>query len=267
MKSKTHFYTEQTLKSWDQAAEVHQQRNPDLIESVSRETYNGLEPDFNRFVDSVNLSGKSVVQVCCNNGKDLVSIKNKGAGYCLGIDGSRRFVEQARAIAEACPHSDLQFEHHNIYDLPAAYNRSFDIAVITVGVLNWMPDLPAFFSAVSNLLKPGGCLLMEEIHPVLNMYEEGVPSSLTYSYFDRGAQKDDGGLDYFTGEKYDAIENYYFQHTLSDILMAAISCGLSLQHIEELAANVGNLCADLADVAPNPPLAFIAKWAKLTSNT
>ena len=262
MEQKIRFYTEQTLKSWDQAAEVHERRNPELINRVSENTYNGLEPDFNRLMDSQDITGKSVVQVCCNNGKDLISIKNKGAGYCLGIDGSSKFVEQARALANASPLSDLQFEHHNIYALPDSYNNTFDFAVVTVGVLAWMPRVTEFFSIVSALLKPGGTLLMEEIHPVLNMYEEGNPSSLAYSYFDRSAQREEGGLDYFAGEKYESAENYCFQHTFSDILMAAISADFSLQYIEELSANVGNYCADLEATPANPPLAFIAKWKK-----
>lgn len=262
MEQKTRFYTEQTLKSWDQAAEVHARRNPELINRISEKAYNGLEPDFDRFMDSQNITGKSVVQVCCNNGKDLISIKNKGAGYCLGIDGSGKFVEQARALANASPHTDLQFDHHNIYALPDSYNNAFDFAVVTVGVLAWMPNVTEFFSTVSALLKPGGALLMEEIHPVLNMYEEGSPSHLAHSYFDRSAHREEGGLDYFSGEKYESAENYCFQHTFSDILMAAISANLSLQHIEELSANVGNYCADLENASANPPLAFIAKWKK-----
>lgn len=262
MEQKIRFYTEQTLKCWDQAAAVHERRNPELINLVSKSGYNGLEPDFDRIVDSQDLAGKSVIQVCCNNGKDLISIKNKGAGYCLGVDGSEAFIEQARALANASPHSDMQFDHHNIYTLPESYNNSFDFAVVTVGVLTWMPNITEFFSIVSALLKPGGTLLMEEIHPVLNMYAEGTPSSLEYSYFDRSAQREEGGLDYFTGEKYESTENYCFQHTLSDILMAAISADFSLRHIEELSANVGNYCADLEKDSANPPLAFIATWKK-----
>lgn len=262
MKPTTRFYTEKTLESWDQAAEIHQRRNPDLIRKVSQSNYNGLEPDFNRLVESQDIAGKSVVQICCNNGKDLISIKNKGAGYCLGIDGSERFIQQAQSLASASKHSDIEFKHHNIYALPDDYNAAFDYGVITVGVLNWMPDISQFFTIAYGLLRPGGTLLLEEMHPVLNMYQEGEPSALAYSYFDRSAQRDEGGLDYFTGQKYQSTENYYFQHTFSDILMAAISAGFSIQYIEELSANVGNYCADLEESPHNPPLAFIAKWGK-----
>ncbi|WP_105102860.1 class I SAM-dependent methyltransferase [Microbulbifer pacificus] len=262
MDKKTRGYTEQTLASWDQVADIHRDRNPDLHHRAANPGFNALETDFNRLVDTQELTGASVIQVCCNNGKDLLSIKNKGAGYCLGIDGSRKFIEQAKTLAKSPHYHDVEFEHCNIYDAPERHYLRFDFAVITVGVLNWMPDLPAFFNICCSFLKSGGTLLMEEIHPVLNMYEEGTPSYIAHSYFDREAQMDTGGLDYFSGTHYDATANYFFQHTLSDIFNAAIANGLELQTFEELSSNIGNYCGDLASAPHNPPMAFIASWKK-----
>ncbi|WP_299597441.1 bifunctional 2-polyprenyl-6-hydroxyphenol methylase/3-demethylubiquinol 3-O-methyltransferase UbiG [uncultured Microbulbifer sp.] len=256
------FYTEQTLESWNQVAEIHQRRNPELLKKASASDFNALEVEFNRLVDAQNLDSASVVQVCCNNGKDLLSIKNKGAGYCLGIDGSDKFIEQARALSQHPHYTNVQFETYNIYEIPERHYERFDFAVVTVGVVNWMPDLPRFFEICNRLLKPGGALLMEEIHPVLNMYQEGSPSKIAYSYFNREAQLDTDGLDYFSGEKYDAEPNYYFQHTLGDILTAAIASGLHLQTFEESASNIGNYCKDLADAPHSLPMAFIASWRK-----
>lgn len=256
------FYTKHTIACWDEAAPIHKKINNRLIERAASPDFNTLERDFDALVGSFDLQGKSVVQVCCNNGKDLISIKNKGAGRCLGIDGSRLFAEQARELASAGGHSDIEFANHDIYQLPEAYQSSFDFAVITVGVLNWMPDLPRFMQICASLIKPGGWLLMEEIHPVLNMYEEGNPSHIAYAYFDRSPCRDETGLDYFTGKKYQALPNFYFQHTLGDILTAAISSGLSLRSFKELPSNVGNLCADLAASKCNPPMAFLASWRR-----
>ena len=259
---KNSLYTKQTLKSWNQAAEIHSKQNPDLFLQTANCNFNALEEDFNRLVDATPIANASVVQVCCNNGKDLLSIKNKGAGRCLGIDGASKFIAQAKSLSQHPHYADVQFETHDVYEIPEHHHGQFDFAVITVGVLNWMPDIAKFFNICSRLLKPGGILLMEEIHPVLNMYEEGSPSHLAYSYFNREAQRDTGGLDYFSGEKYDAEVNYYFQHTMSDIFSAAIACDLQLRTFKELSANIGNYCGDLADTPHNPPLAFIASWKK-----
>ena len=133
----------------------------------------------------------------------------------------------------------------------------------TVGVLSWMPDLDRFIEVTASLIKPGGYLLVEELHPILGMYEEAKPSYAAYSYFNTEPFKDTDGLDYFTGEKYDAIENYSFHYKLADILNAAIAHKLQLMHINELSYNVGNFCADLEHVSNNPPLAINLAWRKL----
>ncbi|MFD1215845.1 class I SAM-dependent methyltransferase [Microbulbifer celer] len=266
MNNHTKFYTEKTLESWDEAADIHAAKNTDLEQRVSVPGFNALEEDFNLMVDRFDLSEKSVVQVCCNNGKDLISLKNKGAGYCLGLDGSQKFITQAKQLAQASRQPDIEFACVNLYDIPSEPFPEFDFLASTVGVIGWMPDLQVYFKICASLIKPGGYFLMEEIHPVLNMYIEGPPSTLGMSYFDRSPQRDTEGLDYFEGEKYKAKENYYFQHTFSDILTAAISSGLELQYIEETAANVGNYCADLEREQYNPPLAFVACWRKTPEN-
>ena len=213
-------------------------------------------------MNASNVVGKSVVQVCCNNGIDLLSVKNKGAGRCLGIDGSLPFINQAIGLAQAAGRSDIEFYHSDIYDLPDTFQNSFDIAIITVGVLGWMPDLTRFMGICAALLKPGGRLLVEELHPILNMYEEGKPSYLDGSYFRTEPFVESDGLDYFSYKKYDGKENYSFPHSTADILMAAIANDLQLEHVKELAYNVGNFCADLEHADNKPPLGINFAWRK-----
>ena len=150
----------------------------------------------------------------------------------------------------------------DIYNLPENYKESFDIVLITVGVLNWMPDIAKFMKTCSSLLVPDGCVLLEEIHPIMGMYEEGSPSYIDSSYFQTEPYRDTGGLDYFTYEKYEAKENFWFHHRLEDILMSAITAGLQLDHIKELKYNIGNFCADLENVEANPPLGINMAWIK-----
>ncbi|MFA0813849.1 class I SAM-dependent methyltransferase [Microbulbifer epialgicus] len=263
MKKDVLFYTSKSLASWDEAGPVHREINKDLFEQVCSPEFNTLESDFDRLVSNFDLIGKSVIQICCNNAKDLISIKKKGAGRCVGIDGSQEFIEQAIALAKAAGYPEIEFTCCNVYRLPDCYSESFDFVVITVGVLNWMPDLERFTDICASFLRPGGYLLMEEIHPVLNMYEQGNPSHLAMSYFNREPQRDDQGLDYFQGKKYPAKENYNFHHTLGDILSAAIANHLVLQSFEELGKNVGNWCADLENSECKPPMAIVASWKKI----
>lgn len=263
MSRSTRYYTTKTIASWDEAAPRHDAINASLVERVGEPGFNNLNPDFDALVDRYGVSGRAVVQVCCNNGIDLLSLRNKGAGRCLGIDGSSAFIEQAARLARAAGHPDIEYLCTDIYDLPDSCRGGFDLAVTTVGVLGWMPDLPRFLEICASLLVPGGHLLVEELHPILGMYEEGEPSYLRYSYFKETPYVDSGGLDYFTHEKYDARENYAFHHSMSEILMSALAAGLRLEHVRELGYNIGNFCADLEFIESNPPLGINFAWKKI----
>ena len=256
------FYTTKTIDSWDEVAHRHERTNRSLLNDVKSPTFNNLNPDFNDLVDIVGVADKSVAQVCCNNGVDLLSIKNKGAQRCLGIDGSQAFINQAVTLAAMAGLDDVEFCQCDIYQLPELYRHSFDIVIVTVGVLNWMPDIQKFMQICSSLLTINGQLLIEDMHPVLNMYEQGSPSFINSSYFDTQPYVDDQGLDYFDNEKYEAKENYWFSHSLSSILSSAIACNLALEHIKELPYNISNYCADLESSEHNPPLGINLGWRK-----
>ena len=222
MTKKTDYYTKRNIASWDEAAPIHESINTTLSDDVKCEKYNNLNPDFNELIDSYSVQNKAIIQVCCNNGIDLISVKNKGAGRCVGVDGSGAFIEQARMLAESAGQSNIEFFCSDIYEL-SSHTDSYDIVLITVGVLGWMPDIDKFMDTCSSLLVPGGSLLLEDLHPILGMYEEGSPSFIDSSYFNVEPYRDTEGLDYFTYEKYDAKEKFWFHHSLEKILMSAIS--------------------------------------------
>lgn len=253
-------YTQQNIISWNQAKAAHGKANAQLEQQVRNTAFNNLNPDFDCLIDQLNVGDKSVVQVCCNNGIDLISIKNKGAGRCLGIDGAAAFVEWAQSLAQLSGYPDIEFIQSNIYNVPTEYQGQFDVAVVTVGVINWMPDLAKFMQICASMLKPDGYLVMEEIHPILGMYEEGKPSYIDASYFDTKPYRSDEGLDYFTQQMYRAEENYWFHYTLDNLLMSALAADLQLKHIKELPYNVGNYCADLEHTEHNPPLGINFCW-------
>lgn len=258
----TQYYTQQTLASWDEAAARHEEQNKHLFEHVKDPDFNNLNHDFNSLIDDISIQNKSVVQVCCNNGIDLISLKNKGAGYCLGIDGSSSFINQAQSLLKNTSIQNMDFLHSDIYALPDDLAGRFDVVLLTVGVIYWMPDLNHFMKICAGLLKPNGQILMEEMHPILGMYEEGNPSYAATSYFEKEPFKDETGLDYFTYENYEGKPNYWFQHTVSDLITAAIKAELTLVHFKELSYNIGNYCADLEKENANPPLGMNIMWDK-----
>jgi SAM-dependent methyltransferase len=260
-------FTTANRAAWDEVASLHAAQNMGKLRSAFAEPgHVSLKAHLTDRLQAIGVAGKRVAQLCCNNGEELISVRNMGAGSCVGFDQSENFLEQARELAQIAGASDsVRFERTDIYDIGTGYDGQFDIVLTTVGVFGWMPDLPAFFSVIARLLKPGGILLSEEMHPVLLMYEKnpaGGPSYAAYSYFKKEPWKDTDGLDYYGGSPYDAKPAYSFQHTMSGILMAGIDNGLTLRHMVELDFDISHFCSDLAESEAKPPLGFTVVMRK-----
>ncbi len=260
-------YVAANRQAWNEAAPRHAAHNQaQLRRQFADSNYNCLAEEVIAMLERTGVAGKSAVQIACNNGRDLLSLKNMGAGKCLGIDQAEAFLEQARELAEVAGHSgDVNFIEADVYALPAELKQRFDIAMTTIGVLSWMPDLDGFFRSVSDLIVPGGHWVMEEMHPVLMMYEpdeNGGPSRPIHSYFQTEPFEETTGLDYYGYEQYASKPNYSFTHKLSDIVNAAVRVGLELQYMHEVGRNISNFCADLERAEARPPMGLFMLWRK-----
>jgi ubiquinone/menaquinone biosynthesis C-methylase UbiE len=198
------------------------------------------------------------VQICCNNGRELLSIKNLGAARCVGFDISDAFIDEARRLA-AAGSIDCTFVRSDVYAIPAEHDASFDIAYVSVGVLTWMPDLAEFFRIAARLLKPGGRLLVYEIHPMADMFEPEAgssPPAPRYSYFEAGPIAESTGLDYYGGIRYAAKTNYSFHHTLGDIFEGCLRAGFAIRSFREYGHDIANIFAPFADMEVRLPLCY-----------
>ncbi len=259
-------FTDANREAWDEVAPMHEKANQSrLLDAFSDPEYNALDDHCLDRLKEVGIAGKSVAQLCCNNGRELLSLKNLGAGRCVGFDASAAFIEQALELAKASGHTDVEFVTTDIYEIPPDQAGPYDIVMSTVGVIGWMPDLKGFFEVFGRLAKPGGHIFIEEIHPVLMMYEEGEgdePSYLKYSYFKDDPWVETTGLDYYEGTEYESSPHYSIQHTLADITMAGIEEGFALKHFSEFGYDISEFCADLEDAEALPPMGMTMVWQK-----
>lgn len=222
-------------KSWNASAAHHQESVAwqKLVSGFAAPDFSTFDPTITTLLNALDLQGKSVVQVGCNNGREVLSLATFGAVDCLGIDQSEAFLDQARELAKITG-SNAQFLRANIYDLPKSLPK-FDAALITIGVLNWMPDLPAFFTAVAGLLRAGGTLLIYETHPFLEMYEPKgkTPFTPAESYFRSEPYIDDEVITYDGGAAESGATSYWFTHKMADIINACIGAGLAIAELQE----------------------------------
>lgn len=253
--------------AWNEAASRHSAHNhAKLREQFIKGGCNFLEDEVVSMLEAIGVRDKSVVQIACNNGIDLLSLKGMGAGRCLGIDQAEQFLEEARELTELAGYeNDVSFMAADAYALPEDLKDRFDIVLTTIGVLGWMPDLEDFFSTVSALIVSGGHWVMEETHPVLMMYEpgeNGETSRIEHSYFRTEPFVETTGLDYFGHEQYASSANYSFTHKMSDIINAGIRVGLEVQGMDEVGRDISNFCADLELLDARPPLGLYLLWRK-----
>src|SRR5262249_26466643 len=206
----------------------------------------------------IGLAGKAVAQLCCNNGQELLSIKNLGAGRCVGFDISDDFIAQARELAAAGGIA-RDFARWDVHDLPPLHRGPFDLLYLPRGAFGWMPAFPPFFPLVGRLLKPHGWLFIYEVHPVFYMFnpsERDDPPRAQNSYFRTEPWVDEAGLDYYGMTTYKSLPMYSFPHKLSDIITACLQNGLALKSFTEDDHDITTLWAHFAYFRIKPPLCY-----------
>ncbi len=246
--------------SWDEAAERHRSHDQyaQLLADFATPGFSMLDETLTGRLEGLGLAGKAVAQLCCNNARELLSVKNLGAASVTGFDFSEAFLAQARELA-AAGSIEAELVQTEIAKIPASYDGRFDLALVTIGVLGWMPDLAEFFGTARRILKPGGQLVIYEGHPILNMYDDRdkrLPPVPDESYFRREPYRAEGGLDYWANQEYEATACYWHFHKMSDVIMGLTRAGFALEDFEELPHDIG-IHGHLENQPQQLPLSYI----------
>ncbi|MFJ4348267.1 class I SAM-dependent methyltransferase [Pseudomonas sp. NPDC089401] len=222
--------------AWNASADHHRRSASwrELIEAVPHKDFSCLDATLTEVLQQVGVTGKSVVQMGCNNGREAISLFALGALEVVGVDQSCEFLKQARELAERSAYLP-EFVEADIHALPASLDARFDVALITIGVLNWMPDLAVFFRHVARTLKPGGALVIYETHPFLELLdpEADDPWRVHGSYFQTEPVVELGAIVYEGKGEPSGQPSYWHIHRLGDVLTGIINAGLQLRAFTE----------------------------------
>lgn len=246
-------YTAANKAAWEEAFEKHRQgRKVDPVAVLTSPEGTFLDPPVIAVLERIGVAGKAVGQLCCNNGRELLSVVKMGARSGVGFDIAENFLGEA---AEFARHAGLnaRFVCTDIAAISAEFDGAFDLILITAGALCWFEDLEAFFEKASRVLSAQGYLLIHEIHPFTQMlaykeepdFDAAHPDRPIYSYFRTDVWVETDGVDYVGGTTYVSKPLYSFSHTMAAIVSAMARSGLTLMEMheypEDISAGFGHL--------------------------
>ncbi len=153
--------------------------------------------------------GKSVLDLGCGTGRHSLWLAHSGADV-TAVDFSEGMLAEARRKPGA---ERIDFRVHDLHQpLPFA-DEQFDFVVSGL-VLEHLQYLASFYSEAHRVLKRSGSAIFSTLHPA--MFLRGSQARFT---------------DPSTGE---LILPGSVQHTMSDMVMAALRTGLHIKAIEEV---------------------------------
>lgn len=263
MKKEIKFYTNQNREAWNEVMPKHQAAVKEKLDQLfSSPGYicQNYE-DLLQVLENINVKGKDIIHLCCNNGSELLSLKNMGANRCVGIDICDEAIAEARERAKKCK-IDCEFIRSDVYDIPEELNNSFDIVHLTAGCIGWLPDLNEFFRIIYCLLRANGVVLIHEIHPFSEMLpfdNNDIENRLQIiePYFRGEPIVENSSLDYVGGTDYTAKTQYWFVHTISSLIMALITNGIKLKYFSEHTKDLSAGHKKQEELDAKIPLSFI----------
>jgi SAM-dependent methyltransferase len=107
------------------------------------------------------------------------------------------------------------------------------LAYATLGVLCWIADLDAWMRSVRSALRPGGRLVVVDLHPMLVMVQSRDPLRFDMPY------AFDGPREFADPESYAGVatagggRNVNYAHSLGEVVSAAVAAGFSLEALHE----------------------------------
>lgn len=176
-----------------------------------------------------DLSGKTVLDLGCGDGKHCADFIVRGAKTVVGIDISEKMLQ----IAQTQNANDaIRYIKMSMTDI-AGLQETFDFIYSNMA-FHYIEDFAAFAKTLFNILNPGGLLLFSQEHPVITATMDGKGhfnkslsgKKLSYVFSDYG----------IPGERVtrwfvDGVVKYH--RRISDILNALTSAGFVIESVEE----------------------------------
>jgi SAM-dependent methyltransferase len=178
------------------------------------------------------VDGLDLLHVQCHIGFDTVTLARRGARV-TGVDLSPISLERTGAIARQCG-VQVGLVEADATRLPVDLHDRFDLAYATIGVICWIGDLQAWMRSVAACLRPGGSLVLVDIHPLYQMVEGVSPVTFDWPYAFDGPHVEDAQGSYAAPDaRLAASVSVAYAHSLGEVVTAACRARLTVRSLHE----------------------------------
>ncbi|MEV3938013.1 class I SAM-dependent methyltransferase [Glycomyces sp. NPDC049804] len=186
-----------------------------------------------------DVTGKRLVHLQCHMGQETLTWLRRGASRVVGLDFSESAIGRARELAAELGFSSTEaaFTVADLYDAPNALPETeFDVVYVSMGSINWLPDIGRWARIVADLLIPGGILYLNEFHPVTHVLDEATGTRFVHDYITSQAMVREAPGTYTDSDRSaPTVHNTAIEwiHSLGDVLSALAVAGLRLEFLHE----------------------------------
>jgi SAM-dependent methyltransferase len=200
-----------------------------------------------------DVAGGKLLQLQCHMGMETLSWARLGAEV-TGVDFSMPAVERAIELSRSLG-IPAKFVCANVYDTPKVISGQFDVVFVSVGAICWLPDIVRWASVVSAMLKPGGKLYLDEVHPFADVLADDPTGRLLiakYAYFnDTGRRTDEDGTYADPDGRFQHNVAVMWTHTIGSVINALTCQGMVIRSLDETSRCVWPRFKQMIEINPN----------------
>ncbi|MET8327450.1 methyltransferase domain-containing protein [Streptomyces sp. NPDC005181] len=217
---------------WDARARTHGTTPNDMLYDVDsflagRQTLYGIELEL-----AGDVTGQDVLHLQCHFGMDTLNWARLGARV-TGVDFSSTAIVRARELAELAGLT-ADFVEADTQNLPSGLAGRFDLVIATYGVLCWIGDLGAWMRGAAMALRPGGRLVLVDLHPAYQTLATYEPLVADWPYGGGEPQREVVTDTYADPDlPMTAQEVVQYPHSVGEIVTAAAGSGLIVDRLVE----------------------------------
>jgi SAM-dependent methyltransferase len=194
-----------------------------------------------------DIKGKDILHLQCHFGQDSLSLAHLGANV-TGLDLSSESIAKAKELNAALG-MNATFVEGNVYEAKNLIADKFDIVFSTYGTIGWLPDMNKWADIVSHFLKPGGKLILIELHPMLWMFDENF-KNIEYSYFNVQPIIESTEGTYANHNAPIQMKEVGWNHDLGEVFSSLLHEGLTVLDFQEYDYSPHNCFKGMVERAP-----------------